>query len=140
MIWIVNDDFIRKIKDELMTSTVGMILAAGYGTRLKPLSDLRPKPLMELGGKAILYHLIKMLETSGIKDIFINLHYGAEAVQKAVELFDSSATIHYSFEEQILGTGGGLCRVIKKFGLDTTKILLLHGDILCDFDLSLLYD
>lgn len=122
-----------------MAAPVGMILAAGFATRLKPLSQLRPKPLMELGGKTIIYHLLKLLEDSGVKDIFINLHYGAEAVQKAVLALPLKASVHFSFEEEILGTGGGLCRVIRKFNLHDTKLVLLHGDILCDIDLRPLY-
>lgn len=120
----------------MVAPTVGMIFAAGFATRLRPLSELRPKPLMELGGQPIIYHLIRMLEKAGIKDVYINLHYGAIEIQRSLLQLKTSCRLHFSCEEEILGTGGGLARVITKFGLDANKMVLLHGDILCDIDLA----
>lgn len=114
---------------------VAMIFAAGFGKRLKPLSDIWPKPLMELGGEPIIYYLLKTLEKAQITDVYINLHHGAEQIVKALENNNTSCRLHFSLEEEILGTAGGVRRVINKFGI-SSKMVLLHGDILCDLDLK----
>ncbi|MCA9507728.1 MAG: NTP transferase domain-containing protein, partial [Myxococcales bacterium] len=117
-------------------NVVGMILAAGFGSRLQKLSQLRPKPLMELFGKAILFHQIKMLEQAGIKDIFINLHYHHKQLIAAVHSWSLKSHIHFSFEKDILGTAGGIRQVIKLFQLNNQAMIVLHGDMICDFDLK----
>jgi mannose-1-phosphate guanylyltransferase len=115
---------------------VGMILSAGFGTRLQPLTNHRPKPVMELFGQPIIYWLIKMLEKASIKDIFLNLHYQPERVVRALDGLDIKARIHFSYEKELLGTAGGLRRVLNRFDIKDRKMLLLHGDILCDVDLN----
>ncbi len=115
---------------------IGMILSAGFGTRLAPLTHLRPKPALELFGQPILFWLIKMLEKAGINDIFINLHYQPEQVVKALARCDIKARIHYSYEKEILGTAGALNKVLNEYGIADRKMLLLHGDIVCDVDLG----
>lgn len=114
----------------------GMILAAGLGTRLKPLTELRPKPLMEIGGHAIIFYLINKLIKSGIKDIYINVYYKAEQIINAVKVMNFDAHINFSQEEEILGTAGGIKRVVNKFGLIDRELVVINGDIWCDFDLE----
>lgn len=120
----------------MKNNTVGMILAAGFGTRLKELTHYRPKPLMELGGRAIIFHQIKMLERAGIKDIFINLHYQADQIIHEINKWPLEARIHFSYEEEILGTAGGIRRVLENFEIHNQGMLLLHGDMMCDIDLT----
>lgn len=115
---------------------IGMILSAGFGSRLMPLTDFRPKPVMELFGQPIIYWLIKMLEKASIKDIFINLHYQPEQVKKALLRCDIKARLHFSYEKELLGTAGALHQVLNRFNIKDRKMLLLHGDILCDTDLA----
>jgi mannose-1-phosphate guanylyltransferase len=115
---------------------VGMILAAGFGSRLLALTKIRPKPLMELAGIPIIYHLIKIYERAGIKDIFVNLHHGAHQIEKMLRSFSSPCRIHLSHEEEILGTAGGIIRVINKFRLHDQRMVVSHGDILCDIELG----
>lgn len=115
---------------------IGMILSAGFGTRLLPLTHLRPKPVMEFFGQPIVFWLIKMLERAGIKDIFLNLHYQPEKITRALLECDIKARLHFSYEKELLGTAGALNRVLRKFDIDDRKMLLLHGDILCDVDLT----
>jgi NDP-sugar pyrophosphorylase family protein len=114
----------------------GMILAAGLGTRLKPLTELRPKPLMEIGGQAIIFYLINKLIKSGIKDIFINVHYQADQIINAVKNMNFDAQINFSVEKEILGSAGGVNQVVRKFGLIGRELLVINGDIWCDFDLK----
>src|SRR5436190_18239872 len=85
-----------------------MILAAGSGTRLRPLTDDIPKGMVPIGGKPVLEYAIRRLAAAGVTDIVINLHYLPE---KITDYFgDGSAwdvTLTYSYEEQALGTAGG---------------------------------
>lgn len=117
-------------------NAVGMILAAGLGTRLKELTIVRPKPLMELGTKAIIFHQIKMLEKAGIEDIFINLHYQSPKMTQEINSWPLKARIHFSIEEEILGTAGGIRQVIHQFNLYDRPMIVLHGDMMCDIDLK----
>jgi NDP-sugar pyrophosphorylase family protein len=118
----------------------GMILAAGLGTRLKPLSDLRPKALMEIGGQSIISYLIDKLLSAGIEDIYINLYYKSDLIINYIKNLHTTANINFSEEEQLLGTAGGLRRVLEKFNLCDRSLVLIHGDIWCDADLKALLE
>lgn len=120
----------------MQNTTVGMILAAGFGTRLKELTSIRPKPLMEIGNKTIIAHQIAMLENAGTEDIYINLHHHPEQIIDAINELSPKARIHFSIEETILGTAGGVRRVIDKFNIANKNMILLHGDMICDYDLT----
>ncbi len=95
--------------------TRAMILAAGLGTRMRPLTDDRPKPLVQVAGRALIDHAIDRLVTAGIKMIVVNVHYHAEmlknhlAKRKDVEIRISDET------DAILGTGGGIARALPHF-------------------------
>jgi NDP-sugar pyrophosphorylase family protein len=115
---------------------VGMILSAGFGTRLYPLSLLRPKPIMELASKPIVYFLIKMLERAGIKDVILNLHYFPEQIKKAIEHYDFKCRIHFVYEKNILGTAGGIANALRTLNIKNRMLVVIHGDILCDIDLK----
>src|SRR5206468_1990472 len=84
-----------------------LILAAGEGTRLRPLTLHRPKPMLPVGGHPILEHLVAHLRRYRVTDIAINLHYKPDVV---LEYFgdgrDFGVSITYSFEEQLLGSAG----------------------------------
>lgn len=114
----------------------GMILAAGFGTRLKPLSDRRPKPLMEIANKAIIYYLINNLINSGVEDIYINLYYEYQQIITAINNMKFDANINFSIEENILGTAGGVRRVIEKFHIKNRELVLINGDIWCEFEIK----
>jgi NDP-sugar pyrophosphorylase family protein len=115
-----------------------MIFAAGFGSRLMPLTRDLPKPLMEYAAKPIIFHLIDGLADLGIKHIIINLHYLADKLKKTIEKSDFKCKISFSYEKELLGTAGGISKAINEFGLGGNKMLALHGDIFCD--LSVLKD
>lgn len=119
-----------------MATTWGMILSAGLGTRLKPLTLFRPKPIMELAGKPIIYFLIKMLERAGIKDIILNLHHQPELIKEFIEKTAFLARIHLVYETNILGTAGGVSNALKLLKIENQGLVVIHGDILCDIDLA----
>ncbi|MHB1415123.1 MAG: nucleotidyltransferase family protein [Chloroflexota bacterium] len=118
------------------TVTKAMILAAGEGTRLRPLTADTPKPLLPLAGVPLILYSLALLRQHGICEVAVNLHHNA---QKIVDcLGDGSRLgmkIHYSYEEALLGTAGGLRKVAHLF--DDTFVVL-YGDVLTDCDLSAL--
>ena len=110
-----------------------VILAAGRGERLRPLTDGLPKPMLPIGGWPLLEHLLALLVAAGVREVAINLHHRPEAVR--TYLGDGSRLglrVLYSQEEALLGTAGALRR-LEHF-LDRT-FFVLYGDVLCNLDL-----
>jgi NDP-sugar pyrophosphorylase family protein len=113
----------------------GMILAAGFGTRLAPLTNHLPKPLLPVGDRPLIYYNLLLLKRYGITDVTINLHYQGKKIIK--ELGNGAAIgmrITYSEESKILGTGGGIKKMEDFFG--SGAFLVINGDILVDLDLD----
>lgn len=114
-----------------------MIFAAGLGTRLRPLTNDRPKALVEVGGKPMLEHVISHLAQAGFDDITINIHHFGE---KIIEFLKGKGNfglnIHISDERDLLlDTGGGILKA-RPF-LDGNEPFLVHNaDILTDLDLN----
>jgi len=113
----------------------GLILAAGLGTRLRPLTENLPKPLLPIGGRPLIYYNLLLLKKYGITEIRINVHHHAKKIMD--ELGDGASIgmqITYSEEAQILGTGGG----IKKAAafMNDEPFLVMNGDILVDIHLD----
>ncbi len=110
------------------------ILAAGLGTRLRPLTESQPKVMLEVGGKKILERTIGQLKKAGVGDLVINTHYFPEAVPN---YFGNGGKwgveIKYSFEPEILGTAGGLKKVEDEF-TDEREFLVVYGDNVFDLD------
>jgi MurNAc alpha-1-phosphate uridylyltransferase len=110
-----------------------MILAAGRGERLRPLTDKTPKPLLEVQGKPLIVHHLERLRDGGYTQITINTSWLAEQIQET--LGDGSrygVQLHYSYEgPEPLETGGGIFKALPKLGRD--PFLVVNGDILTDF-------
>lgn len=113
-----------------------MILAAGRGERLRPLTDKIPKPLLQVGSRRLIEHHIERLSNQGFKEIIINTHHLAELVETT--LGDGSAygvTLKYSRETHaLLETGGGIANALPLLG--EQPFLVVNGDILCDYSLT----
>lgn len=113
-----------------------MILAAGFGTRLNPLTETIPKPLIDINGKPVIVYILEALKKAGVKDVIINLHHLGNTIKHRLgngAQFDIN--IQYSEEEEILGTGGALL-FAKRFL--TEPFYLINGDILFDLELTVL--
>lgn len=111
-----------------------MLLAAGLGTRLWPLTADRPKCMVPVGGRAVILRNIEWLRTYGIEDVVINLHHHAEAVKDTIRdgsRFGVNAT--YSPEAELLGTAGGVLAARELIGDDT--FLVVYADNLFAVDL-----
>ncbi len=110
-----------------------MIFAAGFGTRLLPLTKNTPKALVQVQDRPILDWIIDNLIQSGINDIIINTHYLASNITSFLREKQYPISVKTIYEETILGTGGGLFNT-KDFW-DTQDFLVCNADILCNADL-----
>ncbi|MEY4684099.1 MAG: hypothetical protein RLZ25_558 [Pseudomonadota bacterium] len=109
-----------------------MILAAGRGERLRPLTDHIPKPLIEAGDKPLIVHLVENLVRGGIDEIIVNTAHLGEKIQDRLGNGQAwGARIHYSPEHEALETGGGIYRALPLLGPD--PFLVINGDIATDF-------
>ncbi len=114
-----------------------MILAAGRGERLRPLTDKTPKPLISVAGKSLIEYHIEKLVKAGITEIIINTAWLAEKIHQ--QLGDGSnynTSIVYSDEGEALETAGGIINALPL--LADEPFLVVNGDIWCDFDFSTL--
>jgi mannose-1-phosphate guanylyltransferase len=113
-----------------------MILAAGEGTRLRPLTKMIPKPMLPVGGKPLLEHTICWLRSYGIKQVAVNLHHAPWLTQ--AYLGDGSAwgvRITYSLEDKLLGTAGAVKKLQNYFD---DAFVVVYGDVLTNMDLTAL--
>ncbi|HWR02301.1 MAG TPA: NDP-sugar synthase [Chlorobaculum sp.] len=113
------------------------VLAAGFGTRLLPLTDSMPKPMVPILNVPSLCYSLYLLKEAGIRKAIINIHHRPENIRHFFERHDfGGLEIVLSEERTILGTGGGLKKCEKL--LDDGDFLLINGDIISDIDLSAL--
>ena len=114
-----------------------MVLAAGLGTRLRPLTDDRPKALVELGGRTLLEITLTRLRGFGIREVIVNTHHFAEMVEQYLAAHDNfGMSIAISREEILLDTGGGLKKAAWFFSGSDEPFLLHNVDVLSNFDLA----
>ncbi len=117
-----------------------MILAAGLGTRLKPLTDTRPKALVELAGRTLLEITLTRLRTFGVTEVIINVHHFADQILAYLKSHNNfGLRIEISREEVLLDTGGGLKKAASFFLEDSNRLdepFLLHNvDVISNIDL-----
>lgn len=112
-----------------------MIMAAGKGTRLRPLTDLLPKPMVPIANRPALYHILHLLRRHGFREVIMNLHHMPEPITDYFA--DGSALemdISYSYEAELLGTAGGVKNNEAFLAGDT--FVVISGDALTDIDLT----
>ena len=112
-----------------------MILAAGRGERMRPLTDAKPKPLIEVGGKALIVWHIEKLASLGFIDIVINIaHLGHMIPEFLGDGSEWGVNIKYSDEQKegALESAGGIANALKLIESDT--FLVVNGDVLCDYE------
>ncbi len=112
-----------------------MILAAGFGTRLRPYTLIRPKPLFPILNRPLLLRLLDMLAAVGCRRIVVNCHHLAAQVRDALAPYPA---VICQYEPEILGTGGSL-RLALSY-LDEAPLLVMNGDIVHTIDLAALYE
>jgi NDP-sugar pyrophosphorylase family protein len=115
-----------------------MILAAGLGTRLRPLTEMRPKPAVPVRGLPLIAYPLALLARHGVTEVVINVHHHARLLIEAAERWaPPGLQLHFSVEEAPLGTGGGIRRA-SAFLRESDPCVILAGDMLLDLDLSAL--
>jgi len=115
-----------------------MILAAGLGTRLRPLTDERPKALVEVGGRTLLEITLRRLRSFGINQVIVNVHHFANMIVEYLQANDQfGMEIEISREDDLLDTGGGLKKAAEFFLRNSTEepFILHNVDVLSSIDL-----
>lgn len=112
-----------------------MILAAGRGERMRPLTDHTPKPLLQVGGKALIVWHIERLVQAGITELVINhAHLGMQIEQALGDGRQFGAHIRYSNEGTALETAGGIANALHLLG--EQPFAVVNGDVYCDYDFT----
>ena len=110
-----------------------MILAAGRGERLRPLTDHTPKPLLQAGGKPLIVWQLEKLAAAGFREVVINhAHLGGQIEQALGDGSRWGLRIRYSAEGQALETGGGICKALPLLGKG--PFLVINGDVFTDLE------
>ncbi len=110
-----------------------LLLAAGFGTRLAPLTNTIPKCLVPINGRPLLDHWMELLSDGGVKDVLVNLHYMPDQVRAYLTHLRYPLKVTPVFEPKLLGTGGTLLRNRDHFR--GQPVMLVHADNLSLFDL-----
>jgi mannose-1-phosphate guanylyltransferase len=106
----------------------GMILAAGYGTRLRPLTYSKPKPMLRIGNRPLIGYAVENFIRAGVSEIVVNLHHLPEAIERFLTArYGKETRFHFSYETEILGTGGGIRKVRPILETDD-EFFLVNGD------------
>ena len=114
-----------------------MILAAGLGTRLRPLTNTIPKPLLPIGGTPLIVWNLLLLRRHGFREVVVNLHYLGSMIEQTLGNGSKfGLRIQYSYEPLILGTGGGIKQAEPYFS--GNPVLVLNSDTLVELDLEAL--
>lgn len=104
----------------------GMVLAAGFGTRLRPITDSLPKPMVSLRGRTLVDRALDRLEAAGVKEVVVNLHHLGDQLETHLKK-RNRPDIVFSHEEVILETGGGIKKALPLLG--DAPFYAINGDI-----------
>lgn len=121
-----NDWRKRRGRARLRGVTVAMVLCAGFGTRLSPLTDALPKPLVPIGDRPLLAHIVQKLAASGLERVVLNVHHRADDFRRVLGELPLEAQLVY--EDEIRGTAGGIAGARALLG--PAPVLVHNGDIL----------
>src|SRR5918996_4358488 len=116
-----------------------LVLTAGLATRLRPLSDVRAKAALPVGGEAIVSRILRWLRDAGVRRVVLNLHHRPETLTRIVgDGLDWDLQVRYSWENPLLGSAGGPKRALPL--LDAERFLIVNGDTITDCDLRAIAD
>ncbi|MFC1510825.1 sugar phosphate nucleotidyltransferase [Candidatus Margulisiibacteriota bacterium] len=114
-----------------------LIMAAGYGTRMEPLTLAVPKPMVPIVNLPTMHHNIELLKRYGFREITANIHYYPEQIQNYFgDGFELGVDLSYSYEEELLGTAGGVRRMAVEIAEVKETFLVLSSDALTDINLK----
>ena len=115
-----------------------ILLTAGFGSRLRPLTEVLPKCLLPVNARPLLEYWFSMLTEARITSILMNLHYLPNLMKEWVELTEYAPYIKMVYEESLLGTGGTLLK--NRAFVDDEPVMLIHADNLCSVDINAFID
>jgi mannose-1-phosphate guanylyltransferase len=114
-----------------------MVMAAGLGTRLRPLTYEVPKPMVPVANRPVMEHLLLLLRAGGFEEVIANLHWFPETIEERLGNGDGlGLSLTYSHEEVLLGTAGGVRNVADWLAEDGDDFVVMAGDALSDVDLG----
>jgi len=120
-----------------VTAPPALVLTAGLGTRLRPLTWIRAKPAVPVGSEPLIARILRGLATAGVRDAMLNLHHRPESITAVVgDGADFGLRVRYSWEAPVLGSAGGPRRAFSLVSDD--ELLVVNGDTLTDVDLEAL--
>lgn len=114
-----------------------LILAGGLGTRLRPITNIIPKPLVKIRDKPTIAHIIEEIERNGIRNIYVSIGYKAEKIENYLKSCDVGSNIVFIREKSPLGTGGAVKLAIKRMHYE--DIFMTYGDDLFRLDIQRMY-
>ena len=115
-----------------------MVLAAGLGTRLRPLTDLVPKPLVPIAGVPLIVRTLALLRAAGVDEVAINTHHRADQLRDFLAAAALGLRVHVLHEVELLGTGGGVRNALPFLGEE--PFLVMNGDAVIEPDFSELFE
>lgn len=107
----------EQFKEKPQIPARAMILAAGRGVRMRPITDKTPKPMIKIDGRPLLTHALERLEAIGVTDVVINTHHLADKIERHYKGYGGAA-LRFSREENLLETGGGVKKALGMLGAD----------------------
>ncbi len=131
---VIGLQTMQSVNDKTHYANPVFIMAGGFGTRLRPLTDNCPKPMLKIGDKPILETVIRSFVKAGFRNLYISTHYMPEVIKNHFgngERFD--AKIHYVHEEMPLGTGGALGLLPDDLSAEL-PLIMINGDVLTNID------
>jgi len=115
------------------------VLTAGLGERLKPLTLKTPKPMLPIGGKPLIDYVLRYLKKEGVQEVILNLFHLGDQIERYVGMGDKfGLVVHYSREQTLLGTGGGLRQAAQWLEREK-EFIVINGDTLIGASLKELY-
>ena len=116
-----------------------LVLTAGLGTRLDPITRLIAKPAVPIGDRTLIEHVLTWLQAQGVSELVLNLHHRPSTITSVVgDGAHLGMSVRYSWEQPVLGSAGGPRRAAPLVASDT--FLIVNGDTLCDLDLATIID
>jgi MurNAc alpha-1-phosphate uridylyltransferase len=109
-----------------MTVESAMIMAAGLGSRMRPLTDTRPKPLIEVGGRALIDHSLDRLAAAGVRRVVVNVHYKAQMLRDHLAGRRDAEIVFSDESDRLLDTGGGAVKALPLF--EGQPLFILNSD------------
>lgn len=128
----------RKQKGDPTIVKQAMVLAAGLGTRLKPFTHEKPKPLIEVMGQPLLAYAFQHLAALGVEKAIVNTHHLPDLIEEEVSTHPPPFEVAFSHEPELLGTGGGIKKMAEKLDRSLGPILIINADALIDLNVHAL--